>query len=132
MELLQWNQKFSVGNQDVDLQHKKLFELLNHLITGSEIASEHDKMNMILEKLVAYTDYHFAFEEGLMKNHPLIEVHRKVHGEFVEKIGFFQEKFNSEKEEINGELFSFLVDWLRDHILETDAIFLSELAQDTV
>lgn len=132
MEILRWHKRFSVGNKDIDLQHKMLINLTNYLTTGSGEGYKHEEMVEILEELVAYTEYHCAFEEELLENHPLIESHRKMHAGFVEKVLFFEKQFKDGKEDINGELFVYLVKWIRDHILEIDIEFFGSLSKDSL
>lgn len=123
MEILRWDKRFSVGNQEIDLQHKMLFNFANYLTTGSGKGYKRDEMKEILEELIAYTDYHFSFEENLLREHPSIESHRKIHADFIEKVLFFEKEFKHGNEQINGELFTFLVQWIRNHILVTDIDF---------
>lgn len=123
MEILRWDKRFSVGNQEIDLQHKMLFNFANYLTTGSGKGYKQGEMEEILEELVAYTDYHFSFEEDLLRAHPSIEAHRRIHAEFIEKVLFFEKKFKRGEEQINGELFIFLVQWIQNHILATDIEF---------
>jgi hemerythrin len=64
-----------------------------------------------------------------LKGHPTIAVHRAVHAEFIDKARNFEKAFEEKKEEINGDLFTYLVKWIREHILETDCLFFQEQAK---
>ena len=127
MEVLRWDKRFSVGNQEIDQQHKMLFNFANYLTTGSGKGYKQHEMEEILEELVAYTTYHFSYEEKLLEKHPSIDSHREIHADFVEKVQFFEEAFKYGKEEINGELFTFLVTWIKNHIMLTDIAYFQEI-----
>jgi hemerythrin len=129
MEILRWHQRFSVGNQEIDLQHKMLFSLVNYLVTGSGKANKRHEMTEIVEELVAYTGYHFTSEEALLKDHPDFAAHCDAHARFITKAQFFKKAFMTGNEEINGDLFSFLVKWIQEHILKTDLVFFKEEGQ---
>lgn len=129
MEILRWNERFSVGNKEMDFQHKMLLNFVNYLTTGSGKGYKHHEMKEIMEELIDYTEYHFAAEEELLKEHPSIDIHRIMHAEFTETILHFEKQFKEEKKTINASLFSFLVDWIQNHLLKTDAIFFRSLSE---
>lgn len=122
MQILRWDERFSVGNQTIDFQHKKLFDLVNYLTIGSGEAYEEKVMEGLLEELIAYTDYHFSSEETILikRKHSDYEIHCKMHAGFVEKVLLFQEEFKKGNEQINGEVFAYLVKWIQNHILKMD------------
>lgn len=131
MEILRWHERFSVGNKEMDFQHKMLLNFANYLTTGSGRGYNHQEMEDILEELINYTEYHFTAEEELLKEHPSIESHRKMHADFTKKVHCFEEEFKKGKETINSALFTFLVDWIQDHLLKTDIIFFKTLSEQT-
>ncbi len=129
MEILRWHQRFSVGNEEIDLQHKRLFNLVNYLVTGSGKTHKRYEMADIIEELIAYTNYHFTSEEALLKDHPDFDVHRVAHAQFIIILQLFEQTFKTGKEEINGGLLAFLIKWIQKHIIETDLLFFKEKAQ---
>ena len=58
-----WEEKFSVGNEDIDTQHKGLFSLGNELFEASRTQS----IKPIIMRLYKYTREHFSSEEEMMK-----------------------------------------------------------------
>ncbi len=127
MEILKWDDRFSVGNEEINYQHKMLFDFTNNLISSLGRSYGQNEIEEILEDLIAYTEYHFTFEEELLKNHPSIVGHRKIHAEFVAKVHHFEAEFKKGKVEISSDLFSFLVSWIKNHVLDTDVVFFKEL-----
>ena len=66
MDLLIWGHTYSIGNDLVDNQHKKLMELINTLHRIESGESDED-INDVLNELVNYTVYHFKSEEELQQ-----------------------------------------------------------------
>ena len=96
MEILRWDERFSVGNKEMDFQHKMLLNFVNYLTTGSGKGYKHHEMKELMAELVDYTEYHFAAEEELLKEHPSIDIHRIMHAEFTETILHFEKQFKKE------------------------------------
>lgn len=132
MEILRWDERFSVGNKEMDFQHKMLLNFVNYLTTGSGKGYKHHEMEDFLEELIDYTEYHFAAEEELLRKHPSIDIHREMHAEFTQTVHHFEKEFKKGKETINAALFSFLVDWIQNHLLKTDVTFFKTLSEQTV
>ncbi|MEN8190753.1 MAG: bacteriohemerythrin [Thermodesulfobacteriota bacterium] len=132
MEILAWHKRFSVGNTEIDLQHKMLINIINYLITGSGKNYSRSDMEEILEELVQYCQYHFSCEENFLKDHPEIEDHRILHADFMTRMQAFESSFKKHHVKINDELLAFLINWIRDHILKNDVAAFSELAGEPV
>ena len=127
MEILRWNERFSVGSSTIDLQHKMLFNFANYLTTGSGQNFNRQETEEILDELLDYTVYHFNYEEELLAKHPHIEEHRAKHAEFKAKAILFVKEFKEGKKEINSELFSYLVQWIRNHITKEDIRYFGDI-----
>lgn len=63
MNLIIWQQKYSINNDEIDCQHKKLFDIINRL--KSKIHDNYDVESVypLVAELANYTRYHFATEE---------------------------------------------------------------------
>lgn len=131
MVILRWCNRFSVGHPEIDMHHKMLFNCINYLVFNSGRSTKRHETDEILEELLAYTEYHFMAEETLLKGHPTFAAHRAAHAEFVDRTRRFKKAFLENREEINGELFSFLVQWLQEHILVMDRLFFQEQFKKT-
>ena len=84
----EWKDEYSINIGSIDAQHKKMFEIGNKLseLTFSKESSDNDKeLLSILQKLKKYTQYHFKYEENLMKMHGYVhfETHKNDHQEFI-------------------------------------------------
>ena len=124
MPLLTWDDKFSVDVQSIDKQHQKLFAMLNELYDAMTQGKGSQLAPAILERLIDYTQEHFAAEEALMKQacYPDFASHKAEH----EKLKAEVEKMLKDAEGASGlsmlsmPLLDFLRNWLRTHIAQRD------------
>jgi len=122
MAIVEWKADYSVGNPHVDLQHRRLFDLIN-LLHDAMVARKTDLvLGDILQQLADYTAYHFGQEEQLMAGggYPGLRVHAAAHAEFVERIGTFQTEHAAGRILISLEVARFLKEWLVEHVLTMD------------
>ena len=121
---LAWKDSFALGNEQVDLQHKKLFELLSEIVNACIDGSDTGKLQATLDFLVNYTDRHFHFEEELQLryNYPEYEKHKKLHDDFKITVGELVEKFhkNGSSTELSRDVNRTVVRWLINHIQGED------------
>ncbi|MCS7238262.1 MAG: bacteriohemerythrin [Thermoguttaceae bacterium] len=118
----QWTAQYSVNVARLDDQHKKLFEILGSLQQAMMARKGTDVISSIVSELANYTKTHFACEEGYLRmyGYPELEAHKKEHEIFVEKIRQFQNDLAKGQVTLSLNVFRFLVDWLKNHILGTD------------
>lgn len=126
MELIKWNAKYSVGVDEIDAQHQRLFALLNQFIEnfGGE---EKKGLEDVLEEMVNYIDYHFTCEEKYFQAHPQFEAHRREHYEFVRKTLQLQKDYREKRVDITRDVLQFLVAWLKNHILGVDKKYFDDM-----
>ena len=119
-----WNDGFRVGNEQVDLQHKKLFELAGGLINACIEGKDTAKLRETLSFLVNYTIRHFLFEEELQVKckYPDYDRHKQLHEGFKQTVGSLVEKFNNNGSsiELSSDVNKIVVSWLVNHIQQED------------
>jgi hemerythrin len=122
MALLNWNDSYSVKIRDIDLQHQKLIGLINDLHDGMRAGKGTSVLGSILNELVNYTAFHFAFEEKLFDKYGYSETsaHKKEHSDLVKQVLAYKESFDSGKSVLTIDLMNFLRDWLTKHISGSD------------
>ena len=122
MSLITWGPLLSVGNADIDEQHRKLVEMLNRLNDELHGGQGVEGLRSILDELVQYTVYHFGTEERLATaaGLELSAQHRAEHDGFVADIAAFKQKFDAGSATLSVEVMHFLRDWLSRHIMQTD------------
>lgn len=124
--MFKWKEAYSCNINEVDMQHKKLFEIANRvyeLATYESHYDNYDEIMTLLDELKEYTSYHFNCEEELMlkNSYPNYQEHRNEHILFVAKINNVLKKdIDSSQNQIIIDLVSFVVDWISNHILKTD------------
>jgi hemerythrin len=122
--LVEWNQKYSVGIELIDTQHKKLIDLTNALyqgcLTGEEAARRY--FLQTIQGTVDYVKYHFAAEEKLMEHfkYPEIANHKSQHSSFVMKILEDVNSFQTGKKFVPNTFVRYLKDWILSHIAVMD------------
>ena len=120
--LIEWNDRYRIGHEEVDQQHQYIFKLRNSL--ESKITTGADRQDS-LETIGALVDYalrHFADEEFLMQQIDFsgLARHRWRHSEFAGKVAEMATDWGSGKEISAEEIRDYLTEWLLDHILAED------------
>lgn len=130
-----WNDRFSLGIKTIDEQHKKLFDLIERtqeLIQDAEDGIDcYDEIVSVLNQLADYTVYHFEYEEKEMKQVGFegLDLHIEQHQAFVEKVNeFLATDIDENHLAVIVEVVSFLLGWVSEHILVTDALYKDDLA----
>ena len=59
MPLFNWYNKYSVGNDEIDNQHKILFDIFNRLFDDCMSCDRNDVPTTVIDELISYADYHF-------------------------------------------------------------------------
>ncbi len=130
--MLEWDVVYSVGNQEIDEQHKVWIRILNEI---EEIIhrKEFNYLNMlqIVEKLEKFVKFHFEYEENLMIEHsyPQIMEHTNAHNVFRDKLQNTYVLEIEKPKEFYNEMSDYLMKWLADHIMKADkqlGVYLKE------
>jgi len=118
---IKWLPEYSVGNKEIDEQHKMLFSMTNQFLhqEGKQAAIA------LFHNLSSYIDLHFEAEENLLKemNFPHIEEHIKQHNALRKKFTLIQKKLNNYDVDEQHQIAMFLYNWLANHILKADMKF---------
>jgi hemerythrin len=117
-----WSAAYETHIDSIDRQHQVLVGLISRLQSAMRDGTTRKELPYLLDELVGYTRYHFAWEEQLMDEHgcPGLEQHRAEHAALTEQVLEFQRKFQANKLTVGAPVMAFLRHWLTDHILETD------------
>ena len=124
MQFFYWNSSYEVGVARIDEQHQKLIDLINNL--GSAITTEIEipKLEILIEELRDYIDFHFRDEERLFEQSDMPEkeqkAHKAKHATFASKVDKVLGKKDLTDAGAAEEVFDFLVTWLVQHILVVD------------
>lgn len=132
---IKWREQFSCGHEEIDTQHKRLFEIggsLQDLVSAREELDQYDAILRIVEELKAYTLYHFSFEEDLMRRigYPETAEHKRTHEAFIAQVlKFEREDLDANQRESVLQMVLFVTDWVANHILQEDMKYRPFLKQ---
>lgn len=122
MALITWNDQLSVNIGKIDLQHKKLVELINRLCETMQEGKGKEFLGKVLSELKDYTVYHFGTEEKLFQEYgyPGYQIHKKEHDDLTSQVVELKDKFDKGDMMITIKVLHFLKDWLNQHIMGSD------------
>jgi len=120
--MFQWDDKYSVGIQSIDNQHKEIFQILNKLLEAMKIGHSSDVTTQIILELERYAIMHFQKEEFFFQrfNFQGSADHIREHNDFTEKVVSLKADLKSGKITLSLELLNFLKEWIDHHILVID------------
>ena len=138
MPLVQWSDDLSLHIPSIDQQHRKLFDLVNHLHDEIQKKEKGEKseaelktvIESVLDDLSQYVIKHFAYEEGLLDENKYLEskVHKEEHEVLMHRLVDLQVDIDDDQGNKRAEdLLEFLKDWLTCHIQLTDKKYASFL-----
>ena len=126
--MFQFTPDCMLGIEDIDKEHRRLFDLINDVLDAlhkSSLFDQYETINNIIEDLEDYAEQHFAHEEAYMEKicDPELILQRSQHMVFREAINRLSIA-NIDDEEgqtrVLEELIEFLAKWLYRHILGSD------------
>jgi len=119
-----WNDNLKVGDENVDAQHKMLFDLLNVIISRCIDGSSIEMLQDTLDFLANYTIQHFYDEETLQIRHnfPEYGMHKKLHEDFKLVVDDLIQRFaeNGSSQILCDDVNKIVVRWLVGHIQQED------------
>jgi hemerythrin-like metal-binding protein len=115
---IEWNEKYRIGNDAIDEQHKELFSIANRFLSATDKESQRN----IAVELRQYTKEHFGKEESLMHvvSYPFTATHQGQHEALLAKLSEIEERLES-GELFQADLESFINHWLVNHMVASDA-----------
>lgn len=120
-----WKDSFSIGNKELDSDHRKFLELLNDCYMGAcDPGTGRIDPDLIL-RIKEFAAMHFSYEEEVMRSsgYPGFAQHEKQHRYFEEQVTELEQIHNRDGDQRFESMFSFLLDWFVNHILEEDMKF---------
>ncbi len=128
-----WDEeKMAIGISDLDMQHRKLIEML---AKAQEMAKRGAVVELypLVTDLLECSERHFVFEERLMQeqNYSRAQEHRVQHGEFKDAIWDTYQDFRNQSDSENPQVLENFIlqleDWFINHIQVEDRKFALEL-----
>lgn len=126
VDAIPWKAEYNITIKSIDDQHKVLVDLMNELNNAMLYEKGKNEIMRIVKGLVDYTEYHFNYEEGLLKKHGYADFdnHKKLHVKFVDQIKDVQRELERGEKEMSKDILDFLKNWLIQHIMGTDTKYV--------
>lgn len=125
-----WSDKYRLGVDAIDRQHRQLFQLianLNRLIAAQAGMTE---IRTALTQFVRWAEMHFASEQTLLEvtGYPGLAAHIEEHEAFLKALARNVELVASRPLAVTEtKITGLLTNWLQDHILENDRDYLAHV-----
>jgi len=122
MPQFKWDPSYSVKVKRFDDDHQQLFNIINELYDAMAAKRGHEALQGVLSKLLAYTQSHFVGEESVMRGagYPQLQAQIEQHQRFVDKIKEVAAKHKAGSLGLTVDIFDFLTNWLKQHIVGMD------------
>lgn len=118
MRVVQWDESLLVGHEEIDSQHRELFEVLDRLRMAAQNQEPGSVRLGILAELVERTRKHFVLEESVMNQlgYADLPAHHAEHGRLMAQVQELQDKVIQGDLPLSLSVFQFLYGWLARHI----------------
>lgn len=129
-----WLPEYSIGNQVLDAQHKKLLWLCHAAAyyLGNHKDDESERYKDLLHDLETFAREHLSTEEGILERirYPALAEHRSEHQAFLARLSSFLQDVQLGQVH-SEELLAWLNGWWLDHTLGTDKQYFSFISKDS-
>ena len=121
MDIVCWQKSYSVGNEQIDNEHKVFVEIIGRIHDAVLKEKSINDIKRLIRELETYAVFHFVSEENIMidSEFPELEEHKKEHEKLLETLDNKIKKIISH--EIDPDtLVYFLVNWFVEHTTNRD------------
>ncbi len=121
---LHWTKDYSVGVEEIDTQHKELFETINSLDSSMRKGKGRDETNSLIIFLDKYIFFHFSTEEKYMTalGYQRYPHHKIQHTWFIKAFSDIKKKFGTEGATADVIVMcnTLLIKWFSSHVRTAD------------
>lgn len=122
-----WKDQYNTGISTIDLQHRRLFQLIDELQAAIQGGLRACHIESLLAALEQYKTRHFNLEEQYMKDsgYPGIAAQRQAHATFTHKLDELKldHQENGMSPQLVNTIRSELMAWVQDHVTGLDRTF---------
>ncbi|MCR4378118.1 MAG: hemerythrin family protein [Rhodospirillales bacterium] len=126
MKLIKWNETMRLGVPEVDFEHEELIGVINALGDLLQAGNSPDTIQLLLGKIHAQIEGHFALEEKIMRDRGFVgyEAHKEDHDRLLEQIrDIMTEAKTLDEPTLRDNLAERLNAWFSDHFSTLDRSF---------
>ena len=123
MTLIDWNENFRVGVDEVDHEHRELIEEINALYAAMREGADYDSVVRALGEIFAQIAAHFALEEKMMRQsrYPAFLEHKQDHETLLDDLRDIMDEVEDDGTFDERSLARDLERWFSDHFRTHDA-----------
>lgn len=132
-EFIKWQERFSVGQDDLDESNKNLLNIINDtynlILDNNEDIQAYEE---VAERFNQYINHHLKQEEYLLNkyNYPRLKIHKDIHIRLVKQANFVVLKCQADPVFYKTDFFKLLRFWWVKHVVQEDTKYLSLLSQN--
>lgn len=129
MPIFPWDETCSVHVRRFDMQHQKLFAIVNRLEESASAGRGEEILREVIHQLAIYTRVHFLQEETVMDRtgYSGLSEHKSQHSELMAAVEGYKRELDAGRPPDPGVVLEFLRQWLLHHILKCDKAYACHL-----
>ena len=122
MNIIKWRDSYNIDIESMDMQHKKIIELVNKLYNVIRNDASDNSIVQILEEMTKYAEKHLQEEEVLLKtnNYPDLTTHLAMHQLYRDRLNTLLQDLKKGNGTAVMDTYSFLRQWWTQHIMTED------------
>ena len=120
--MMSWSETMSLGDPEIDEQHRTLIGLLNGLYEALLEGTARSRLTLLLSDLLAYTRLHFQNEERYFElfGYSELEDHARAHHVLTDRLSELRERHERGEEDLSIDVLLFLGNWILEHVMQVD------------
>ncbi len=120
---IEWDERYSVDDEELDMHHKGLFYLLSLIRSRCSGVNDSEYNSYYITQLEHFSNTHFRLERILMLDNGYMGMMRHIaeHDEFTKQVARMRSEFSDGDESHQNELIDFISKWLLHHVIIEDA-----------
>jgi hemerythrin len=117
-----WTDDLCTGSGWIDVEHRKLAELVNALFHSMQSSRGGSRVAKAMGELIGYAQEHFAREDAEMERvrYVAAHAHQAEHAKLLKQLTELKAMLDAGGSMNTPAVADFLTEWLRDHILTAD------------
>jgi len=122
MPIVSWKDEYLINVEEIDIQHRKMVDLVNNLHASVEARVDKSELEKLLIELVEYTRMHFSTEEKFMLQNadPSFNVHSNEHKSLLRHLDHLVATVANGQQPTFFSDYDISSDWMIAHITEHD------------
>ncbi len=131
MAIMQWNDRFDVGVEEMNDEHRGLLAWMNKLHDRAADGASKSEIVMLAQQLHKSAAKHFRSEEDYMASIGFqgLRSHKNIHDTMLETLAEHVRTIADGDGRVSSEFFIFLKVWLKAHMQGVDAKYGRHVAQ---